>query len=200
MKKNNRISTILFLLTLLILGSLFSGTACKKQTFPKPRGYLRIDLPQKNYRLFDSVCPYSFEYPVYSRIEADTDFNTEPCWINIFYPAYNAKIHISYKQIYNNLDEMVEDAHVLAYKHTIKADAINEEMFQNPEKNVFGILYDIHGDAASSAQFWLTDSTDHYLRGALYFMAEPAEDSLAPVIAFIKEDIIHLIETLNWKE
>jgi len=95
---------------------------------------------------------------------------------------------------------MVEDAHSLVYKHTIKADAINEEMFQNSEKNVFGVLYDIHGDAASSVQFWLTDSTDHYLRGALYFMVEPAEDSLAPVIAFIKKDIIHLIETMNWKK
>ena len=178
MKKNNSTLTILFLLIFIILGNLFGGTACKKQAVPKPRGYFRIDLPQKNYQLFDSACPYSFEYPVYSRIAADTDFNTELCWINIFYPAYNANIHISYKQIINNLDEMVEDAHVLAYKHTIKADAINEEMFQNPEKKVFGILYNIHGDAASSAQFWLTDSTNHYLRGALYFMVEPAEDSL----------------------
>ncbi len=200
MNKNDSIPTILFLLTLLLLGSMFGGTACKKQIFPKPRGYFRIDLPQKNYQLFDSVCPYSFEYPVYSRIEADIDLNTEPCWINIFYPAYNANIHISYKKIYNNLDEMIEDAHTLAYKHTIKADAINEEMFQNPEEKVFGILYDIQGDAASSTQFWLTDSTNHYLRGALYFMVEPAEDSLAPVIAFIKDDIIHLIETMSWKE
>ncbi len=195
-----KISGIPVLFISFLLAFLLSGSACKKQTIPKPHGYFRIDLPQKNYRLFDSACHYTFEYPFYSKITADTDLNSEPCWINISYPEYNANIHISYKQVNGNLEEMIEDAHVLVYKHTIKADAINEDFYQNEENRVYGILYDIRGDAASSVQFWLTDSTYHYLRGALYFMTEPDEDSLAPVIAFIKEDIVHLIETVNWKK
>lgn len=200
MLKNNKSHQILILSSIIILTIFFGGTSCKKKSVPKPRGYFRIDLPEKEYQLFDSTCPYTFEYPVYSKIVPDSGYNTEPCWINILYPAYNANIHVSYKKIDNNLNDMIEDAHKLVYKHTIKADAINEEMFRNYGEKVYGILYDIHGDAASSLQFWLTDSTNNYLRGALYFMVEPEPDSLAPVIAFIKEDITHMIETMNWKK
>lgn len=173
--------------------------ACQPSYTPKPRGFLRIDFPDREYVLFDSVCPYTFEYPSYGRIVPDTDYNTEPCWINIDFPDYNGTIHISYKEVNQNLNDYIEDSRELTYKHTIKADAIQETVYTNPEKEVHGILYDIKGNAASSIQFYLTDSNAHFLRGALYFNVEPDKDSLAPVISFFREDIIHLVESFAWK-
>ncbi|MFC2098721.1 gliding motility lipoprotein GldD, partial [Bacteroidota bacterium] len=166
---------------------------------PKPRGYLWIEFPEKNYTLYDSVCPFLFEYPVYSRIVPDTDYNSEPCWINIEFPKFDGKIHISYKEVDGNLYDFIEDSRTLAYKHTIMADAIKETVYSYPEQDVHGILYDIKGNAASSLQFYLTDSNRHFLRGSLYFNVEPDKDSLAPVIVYFREDIVHLMESFEWK-
>ncbi len=105
---------------------------------------------------------------------------------------------ISYKPVNNNLNKLVEDARTMVYKHTVKADAINESRFRTPY-NVSGVYYEIGGNAASSVQFFVTDSTQHYLRGALYFNAQPNKDSLAPVVAFLKDDVVQLINTLHWK-
>jgi gliding motility-associated lipoprotein GldD len=173
--------------------------ACQQSNTPKPRGYLRIDFPAKEYVLFDSVCPYAFEYPTYGKIVPDTDYNTEPCWINIEFPDFDGKIHISYKDVNQNLNDFIEDSRTLTYKHTIKADAIKETVYTNPERAVYGILYDIKGNAASSLQFYLTDSNAHFVRGSLYFNVQPDQDSLAPVISFFREDIIHLVESFAWK-
>lgn len=173
--------------------------ACQRSHTPKPRGFLRIDFPDKEYVLFDSVCPYTFEYPSYGKIVPDTDYIAEPCWINIEFPEFDGKIHISYKEVDQNLNDFVEDSRILTYKHTIKADAIKETVFSNPESAVYGILYDIKGNAASSIQFYLTDSNMHFLRGSLYFNVQPDKDSLAPVISFFREDIIRLVESFAWK-
>lgn len=181
----------------LIIVSFFMGSCTKKYT-PKPRGYFRIDLPKKEYVKLEKDYPYSFEYSSSAQITKDNSLHTNKYWININYPQINGKIHISYLQIHNNFDEIVEDTRKLAYKHTIKADAINETFFSNPEKNVHGMLYEIEGNAASSVQFFVTDSIKNYLRGALYFNAEPNKDSLAPVINYIKEDIKVLIESFEW--
>ena len=183
---------ILLLLMLLTL-------ACQRSSTPKPRGFLRIDFPAKEYVLFDSVCPYTFEYPSYGKIVPDTDYITEPCWINIDFPDFDGIIHISYKEVNQNLNDFIEDSRALTYKHTIKADAIKETVYSNPELEVHGILYDIKGNAASSIQFYLTDSNAHFLRGSLYFNVQPDKDSLAPVISFFREDIIHLMESFAWK-
>ncbi len=176
---------------------LFFG--CQPSFTPKPKGFLRVDFPAREYVLFDSICPYTFEYPSYGKIVPDTDYLTEPCWINIEFPDFNGTIHISYKEVNQNLNDFIEDSRDLTYKHTIKADAINETVYTNPELEVHGILYDIKGNAASSIQFYLTDSNAHFLRGSLYFNVEPDKDSLAPVISFFREDIIHLVESFAWK-
>jgi gliding motility-associated lipoprotein GldD len=84
--------------------------------------------------------------------------------------------------------------------HITKADAINEQLINDVGNRIFGILYDLKGNTASAVQFYVTDSVKHYLRGSLYFESEPNADSLAPVIDFFREDVIHLIETLKWKE
>lgn len=172
---------------------------CQRSYTPKPRGFLRVEFPAREYVLFDSVCPYTFEYPSYGKIVPDTDYITEPCWINIEFPDFDGKIHISYKEVHQNLNDFIEDSRALTYKHTIKADAIKETVYTNPELEVYGILYDIKGDAASSIQFYLTDSNAHFLRASLYFNVQPDKDSLAPVISFFREDIIHLVESFAWK-
>ena len=182
---------------IIIVISIILG-GCNKKYTPKPRGFFRIDLPEKKYRKLAPNYPYSFEYPVYTVIKIDDSKNSENYWLNIEYPDLNGKIHLSYIEINNNFDQIIEDTRKLAYKHTIKADAINEKIFLKPEKKVYGILYEIEGNAASSVQFFLTDSTKHYLRGALYFNVEPNKDSLAPIINFVKEDIKVLIESFEW--
>jgi gliding motility-associated lipoprotein GldD len=175
------------------------AVACQPSYTPKPRGFMRVEFPAKEYLTFDSVCPYTFEYPAYGKIVPDTDYIAEPCWINIEFPDFDGKIHISYKEVDQDLNDFIEDSRTLTYKHTIKADAIRETVYTNPAQEVHGILYDIKGDAASSIQFYLTDSNAHFLRGALYFNVPPDKDSLAPVISFFREDIVHLVESFTWK-
>jgi gliding motility-associated lipoprotein GldD len=173
--------------------------ACQRSYTPKPRGFMRIEFPPKAYTTFDSVCPYTFEYPVYGKIVPDTDVFAEPCWINIEFPSFDGTIHISYKEVNHNLNDYIEDSRTLTYKHTIKADAIKETVYTNPAQDVYGMLYDVKGNAASSIQFYLTDSNTHFLRGSLYFNVQPDKDSLAPVISFFRKDIIHLVESFAWK-
>lgn len=184
-------------LSLLFIGVM--ALSCNSDYVPKPQGYFRISFPEKAYVKFDSTCSYTFEYPKYGKIEPTSGSHSEPCWINISFPAFNGKIHLSYKTIENNLTQLTEDSRTLAYKHTVKADAIDEKVYYNPTNSTYGILYDIKGNAASSIQFFVTDSVSHFIRGALYFENQPNKDSLAPVIAFFREDILHLIETLEWK-
>ncbi len=194
---NRRSVSILCFVSGLLLLMLFTGS-CRQRSVPKPRGYYRIDFPEKEYQTYSGDCPYRFEFPVYGRVVPDQEVNSEPCWINIEFPGYNGIIHISYKEVSNNLGAFLEDAHTLAYKHSVKADAINEMVIQRTEERVFGIFYEIEGDVASSVQFYLTDSTRHYLRGALYFRTQVNKDSLRPVINFFKEDIFHFIDTFEW--
>lgn len=174
--------------------------SCNETPAPKPRGYFRIDLPEREYRLLDSIFPYSFEYPVYARITKDIHAPNEANWINIDFPRFKGRVHLSYKPVNNNLGIFTEDAHALVMKHIPKASAIEEVRIQNKDHNVYGLIYDIKGTgAASTYQFYVTDSSSHFLRGALYFSALPNNDSLAPVIGFIKADIQHMLETLKWK-
>lgn len=174
-------------------------SSCEDEFTPKPRGYFRIDLPPKGYRIFDNECPYSFEYPNYSVIVPEIRAN-HYCWKNLDFPFFNARLHLSYKNVDNNINDLTEESRSLAFKHTIKADAIDEQLIINEERNVYGVLYNIRGNAASSTQFFLTDSTENFLRGALYFNNSPNIDSIAPVLKYIESDIEHLIQTFNWKD
>lgn len=187
----------LIFIFLLLLSICFS---CNRTYTPKPSGYLRINFPEKEYQRFDNSYPYSFDLPVYAEATEDIDYNTEPYWININFPQFNGKIHISYKPVIDNIYRYAEDSRTFVYKHAIKADAIEEQFYENKEKEVYSILYDIKGNAASSIQFVVTDSTEHFLRGALYFNTRPNKDSLAPVITFIREDIVRMIESFEWKD
>ncbi|MCF6241272.1 MAG: gliding motility lipoprotein GldD [Bacteroidales bacterium] len=172
---------------------------CSETYTPKPRGYFRVTFPEKKYKKFESKAPYTFEIPVYSEMVPDTNDLEGKWWYNLQFPAMKATLHISYKDISGNLEKYLEDSRTLVYKHTIKADAINEQTFMHPAKKVYGILYEIKGNAASPYQFFVTDSTKHFVRGALYFNVYPNKDSLAPSFKFLKQDLIHLMETLEWK-
>ena len=176
------------------------AASCGENYVPKPRGYFRIDFPKKEYCKFDTNFPFTFEYPVYSRIVRDSSSLAEPYWINIVYPAFHAQLHISYKVISGNLKNYLEDSRTLVNKHIPKANSISQREYADPVKKVYGLVYNIKGaDAASTYQFYLTDSTSNFLRGALYFDLVPNNDSLSPVIDFLKADIEHMITTFRWK-
>jgi len=175
--------------------------ACDQNYSPKPRGYFRIDLPEKSYVKFDTTFPYSFEYPNYANIKKDPHSPHEKYWINLEIPNFNATVHFSYKTVNGNLVDYLEDSHTLVTKHIPKADAIYDSLIVDPERNVFGLTYQITGSTvASPYQFFLTDSSSHFLRGALYFNTIPNNDSLQPVIDFVISDIEHLINSLEWKD
>lgn len=178
-------------------------TACggSNDYSPKPRGYYRINYPAKEYQAYTEGCPFTFDYPKYAQIEPDKDRKAEPCWQNIQFKQFNATLHLSYQPVTSKtaFNQMVEDAHKLSFKHTVKATSIDEAIIAYPDRKVYGIYYTIEGNAASSAQFFLTDSTRHYLRGALYFNSEPRLDSIQPVLAFIKKDVDVMIKSFKWK-
>lgn len=178
---------------------LFILASCEEETpIPKPKGYFRIKLPEKNYVKFDKICSYNFETPVYSKIDTTPGIK-ESCWINIHYPLFDATLHLSYKPVKNNLPTYLEDARSLTYKHTAKANDIEEILIKNQEQKVYGLVYDVKGNAASSVQFFVTDSTRHFLRGALYFNNVPNYDSIQPVLDFLHKDVERFIQTLEWK-
>ena len=187
-------------LNLILISSLFLLVSCQDSYVPKPTGYFRINLDEKVYETYNANCGYSFETPAYSTIERNYSKNIDSCWLNIAYPEYQAKLHITYLPVENQLNSYLEDSYQLAYKHESKASGIQTTRLDRPEQHLGGLLYDIHGDVASSLQFFATDSTRHFLRGSLYFNHSPNEDSIAPVLSFIREDVVHLINTLNWDE
>ncbi len=187
--------------TLVLVPLILLSFSCSSHYTPKPLGYFRIDLPQHQYRRFDSTFPYRFEYPTYARITDDPNSPNQKYWIDIRYPQYKASLHISYKVINHNLRKYLEDSRKLVVKHIAKASAINDSLIVDPGRKLYGMAYDIEGNGvASSDQFILTDSRRNFLRGSLYFYVVPNNDSLEPVIQFIKDDIRHLIKTFHWKK
>jgi gliding motility-associated lipoprotein GldD len=186
---------------------ILAFTACDEEApVPKPHAYPKVDYPTRAYKPFDAnYCQLAFEQPVYANLVRDTTFFDQKagsdCWFNLEVPQLNATIHCSYYPITNRqrFDELIADAAELANKHNIKASYIEEVQFQNPAQKVYGMIYNIEGPAASPYQFYATDSVRHFLRGALYFRSQARPDSLAPVVAFMKQDVNRLVKTLKWK-
>jgi gliding motility-associated lipoprotein GldD len=181
---------------------VFAFAACTNPGYsPKPRGYFQIQFPKKEYVSYTGGCPFSFEYPKYATIGADQERGATPCWNNMSFPQFNARLHLTYYDVSskNEYAGLVEDARTLAFKHTVKANAIDQQLINYPDRKVYGVYYAIEGNTASSVQFFLTDSAKHYFRGALYFNERPQYDSVAPVVKFIKKDIDQMIITFRWK-
>jgi len=174
--------------------------ACGQSYTPKPYGYFRVFLPPHEYQILENEkLPFSFEYSKIATIVERTQVH-EKYWFDLIYPQFNVALHVSYKPIKGNFRELTEDARTFVYKHSIKADNISELAFNNAEKNIHGILYDLKGNTASNLQFTLTDSTRHFLRGALYFDNVPNKDSIAPMVNYIRKDMVRLMESFSWKK
>jgi gliding motility-associated lipoprotein GldD len=178
---------------------------CHGEFSPKNKAYPRVIYPTKSYEIYQNPnCPFMFEKPVYARVGMDTTFmgvkTKEPCWFNVEFPDFNGSINVTYKELNssNTLEKLLEDAHKMSFKHSKKANYIEEIAIEN-KYGVRGLVYDVGGDAASNLQFYLTDDKRHYIRGALYFNNEPNTDSMAPIINFVKADLDHFFETFQWK-
>lgn len=189
-----------------LLIAIIVSSSCNSDSVPKPKGYFKIEVPEKKYVLFDDPAyPYSFEYPVYGKIIQDSMFFDDkpenPYWINIEFPEFKGKLYISYKTVggNNQFDKLVEDAFKMTSKHSLKATSIDEIPVKGGP-GVEGFVFDVGGNAATGKQFFVTDSTRHFLRGALYFDATPNYDSIRPVEDFLYKDMQHLIQTLKWKK
>jgi gliding motility-associated lipoprotein GldD len=200
------------------LALIITYSACNSPFTPRPKGYYKIDLPQRAYQSFDSAgFPYSFEYPAYAEIGRADSAGHDPYWINIELKSLQGRIYISYKPIggfsalkvndgngyrdslvKNSFERLREESYTLTYKHTIKASGIVDSAFTNPYGSG-GVYFYVAGEAATSKQFFITDTNRHFLRAALYFDATPNEDSLSVVSNFLEEDMRHLIRTLRWK-
>ena len=187
------------LLFVLIVGLMSSCTNDNDDYgyYPKPISGQKIVFPTKAYVNFSSDCNFSFEIPQYSTFEKDTINNT--CNGNLVFNTFNATMYFTYVKLDTNLMYNIEYSRKLAYDHSIKADGIDEALIKNTETNTYGIQYKIIGNAASNYQFYVTDSSTNFLRGALYFNTAPNYDSLKPTLDFIMEDFDHLINTINWE-
>lgn len=176
-------------------------TGCEKNYLPKPIGYNRLELPEAEYvRLPDSL-PYSFEISKHAQLLDDTSAINERYWIEIYYPLLKSNVHITYKQIGNNqklLKEFLDDAYTLTAKHQVKASGI-DEIITKTGKGETAVIAELEGEVPSQFQFKITDSTKNFLRGALYFNTKVHNDSLAPAIEYMKKDIMHMINTFEWR-
>jgi gliding motility-associated lipoprotein GldD len=175
-------------------------TSCDQTYAPRPKGYFRIALPEKKYITYNPAeCPFSFEIPQYCTVTNYHDSLSQPCWKYINFPQFDAQIFLSYREVNNDVIQFIEDSRSMAYKHSVRASAIDETLITTVN-NVNAVVYDIGGSAASSIQFFATDSSSNFLRGALYFNVAPQPDSLAPVIEFIRADVLRIIDTIHWKK
>ena len=175
-------------LTLLMLSSADKPT-------PKPKGYFRIALPDKSYDTLQTRCPYQFEVNEVSRWHPK-----ENCWGDLRYPGLRATFQFTYKSVQRHkIDTLLNEAHSMAYEHTVRASAIEEDLIYDDSAEVYGLIYRLKGAAATPFQFFLTDSSQHFLRGALYYYASPNADSLRPVNRFMEEELEHMVETFKWK-
>ncbi|XLS28853.1 gliding motility lipoprotein GldD [Flavobacteriaceae bacterium M23B6Z8] len=172
---------------------LMSVVSCE-QPVPKPNAMLRLNYPEARYINLDIDCPFGFE-----KNEKATLRGTENCQLQIEYPFMKATLHLTYRKVNNNIDSLLIDAQKLTYEHVIKADDIVEQPFVNDKDRVYGMLYEVGGNAASQSQFYVTDSTNHFLTGALYFYAKPNYDSILPAVAYVQKDIRALMESMRWK-
>ena len=185
---------------IMLIVATVTFASCTSDPIPKPRGYFRIDHPEKVYEKYNSNCDFSFERPAYTYVEKSRSATgNDSCWFNLVVPSINAKLHFTYLPVEDNLADYMDDAYNFAYQHNIKSSGIKRTVVHNDTADVHGIIYDLKGNVASPLQFYMTDSTDHFLRGALYFSRVPNADSLAPSLEFIRKDVVHLMNTTSWE-
>ena len=188
----NKPFVLKFTFLLLVFASLF--TSCKDDVLPKPKSQLRLEYPIADYTKYENHCPFTFDKNTTASIKEDGK-----CGFSITYPKMKATIYLTYKNVNGDLKALLRDAQKLTYEHVIKADDIIEQPFINTDKKVYGMFYQVGGNAATNAQFYATDSLKHFITGSVYFYAKPNFDSIMPAASYIKNDMQTLMETLEWK-
>ncbi len=186
---------------LLLLIFCFS---CGEDYVPKPKAYLRLDYPKQKYTKLNTDLPLAFETNVLATniISKEVEASTESYALNIEYPLLKGTLFLTYKAIEGkeeNLRNFLRDAERFTLEHTKKADEIPKYPYENNERKVYGMLAEVKGNVASPAQFYVTDSVNHFLTGSLYFNVKPNYDSILPAANYIQKDIIHIMETVEWK-
>jgi gliding motility-associated lipoprotein GldD len=177
-----------------ILPVLFLVFSCKDDVLPKPASHLRLDYPVAKYVNFENECPFAFEMNSDAIIKGEKD-----CGFAITYPKMKATIYLTYKPVKGDINTLLRDAQKLTYEHVIKADDILEQPYLNPGKKVYGMFYQVDGNAATNSQFYVTDSIKHFITGSVYFYAKPNFDSIMPAASYVRNDMQRLMETLKWK-
>jgi gliding motility-associated lipoprotein GldD len=180
---------------LLIFLSILVFASCGEEVIVKPAAKLRLEYNIEIYAPADLDCPFTFEKNSGAKLVAKKN-----CAINIEYPQIKATVYLTYQEVNNNLKQLLNDAQKLTYEHTVKADEIFEQPRKDTVNNVYGMFYIINGDAATQSQFYVTDSVNHFVKGALYFDAKPKFDSIYPAVVYLREDIRKIMETISWEE
>jgi len=170
-------------------------SSCKEEVLPKPKAQLRLEYPAPVYESIVTDCPYTFDKSSNTELKINSK-----CWVNIDYPRLKASINMTYRPIEDNLNELFLEAEKLTFNHTIKADGISSAPYANKDKKVYGSIFEVTGNAASPIQFHVTDSTSHFITGAVYFNVQPNYDSIKPAINYLQQDIIRMIESMEWKK
>ncbi|MDR6845448.1 gliding motility lipoprotein GldD [Flavobacterium granuli] len=178
----------------LLFTFFYTVVGCKKDVLPKPASYLRLDYPEAEYVSLKGHCPFEFDMNSKAIVKEDKD-----CGYSITYPKMKATIYLTYKPVNGNIKNLLRDAQKLTYEHVIKADDILEQPYLNPDKKVYGMFYQVDGNAATNSQFYATDSIKHFVTGSVYFYAKPNFDSIMPAASYIKNDMQRLMETIKWK-
>lgn len=190
----------IILSALVCLGALFVSCGEEERPLPKPKGYFRIDLPAKDYVKVDTLQRYAFETPSYAFITNDPLSPHEKNWVTVQMPRFKASVHLTHKDVRGNLSEYLEDVHTMLTKHLQKANGMSDSLIVIPEHRVYGMMIEMEGKGvATPLQFYLTDSTRNFVRGALYFNFVPNNDSMQPVIDYLRQDIDRMVETFEWK-
>ena len=183
------IVSVIFLLVL---------AGCEKSYQPKPKGFLALDYPEAEYKKIQLPCPYTFE--INKQVEVKASVTNNPCWVDLEYPALKGTIFITYRPVRDNLEALLIDGQKLPLQHTIKADEIEGDTYINKKNNTYGTFYEVKGDAASQAQFYITDSVNHFLTGSIYFKTQPNYDSIVPAANYLAKDIRRIMESTKWAE
>ncbi|AKA34771.1 gliding motility lipoprotein GldD [Flagellimonas lutaonensis] len=179
-----------FIFFLIILVCIGCGG---EEVLPRPKAMLRLTFPAPEYSKWNDGCAYTFMANTLSEPE-----KKEECSMVLNYPMMKASVFITYKKVNNNLATLLRDAQKLSYEHVVKADNIIEQPYINEQKRVYGMFYEVTGNAASQSQFYATDSLRHFVTGSLYFYAKPNYDSIYPAAIYLQKDIRRILETLEW--
>ena len=193
MKKHTSFFAILSVLFIVL-------SSCQQSSIPKPYGYVRLTMPDTCYA--DAVpagYPYRFDVSCNAEVRSVLDDQGGQYWIDLRYPARNATVHCSYQPVRGNLRDLTDDAIRFVYRHASHASSIPEQGYENPDARVYGVLFDLEGNTASSLQFFLTDSVRHFFRAAAYCDCVPNADSLAPIYEYLHEDVVRIVESFEWR-